>query len=124
MTVISNAPEATDRYKDRNELQTGSSPDVIESFTTREQMIADSYGCTEPFGYSYDKENIPFRREFSHPLSDPVEDWLHSLVSGVVLISLLIAILCLPSVTTTKTERPQPPPISQAESFLVTQNPR
>jgi hypothetical protein len=122
MTVTTNAPEPTDRRCDLNELQTGSSSCVIDFFTARDQMIADSNSSTEPFGYRHEIRSIAFRRAYSYPLSDPLEDWLSSLISGAALVSLLIAILCFPSFTATKTDLSKPQPFSHAESFLVTQN--
>jgi hypothetical protein len=123
MTVTSNAPEPTDRRDDLNELQTGSSPHIIEFFTVRDQMISESDNTTGPFGYSHATKDIPFRREFSNTFSDPAEDWLYSLISGAALLSLLIWILGLPSFTAPKMEHSKPRTISHAESSVVTQKP-
>jgi hypothetical protein len=103
MTVPSKAPESSDRPDDLDDLTTGcSSPQVIEFFAAREQMIADHHGCAQPFGHRQEAKNISYRRELLHPLSDPLEDWLNSLITGAALVSLLIGILCWPSFTTTK----------------------
>jgi hypothetical protein len=123
MTATSKDRESADHQDDLEDLQTGSLPHVIEFFTAREQMIADRYGNTEPFGYKNEKRCIPSRRELLHPLFDPMEDWVNSLISGAALVSLLIGILCWPSFTATKAERTRLLPISQTETFRIVQKP-
>jgi hypothetical protein len=124
MTVPSKAPESSDRPDDLDDLTTGcSSPQVIEFFAARDQMIADHHGFAQPFGHRQEIKNISYRRELLNPLSDPLEDWLNSLITGAALVSLLIAILCWPSLTTTKPAGTKLLPISQTESFLITQKP-
>jgi len=124
MTVPSKVPESSDRPDDQDDLTTGcSSPQVIEFFAAREQMIADHHGFAQPFGHRQEKKNISYRRELLHPLSDPLEDWLNSLITGAALVSLLIGILCWPSFTTTKPASTKLLPISQTESLLITQKP-
>ena len=123
MTATTKAPKSIDHQKIGDELRTGSSPQVIEFFKARDQMIADGNDNIVSFRYKAETKSIISRRELLHPLSDPLEDWLNSLVSGAALIALLIGILCLPSYTTTKTEQPKLAPISQSESFLITQKP-
>jgi hypothetical protein len=123
MTATTKAPKSIDHQKIGDEPRTGSSPQVIEFFKARDQMIADRKDNIVSFRYRAETKSIISRRELLHPLSDPLEDWLNSLVSGAALIALLIGILCLPSFTTTKTERPKLEPISQTESFLITQKP-
>jgi hypothetical protein len=123
MTATTKSPKSIGHQSVADELGTGSSPHVIEFFKARDQMIADHNGKIVPFGYRPETQRVLSRRELLHPLSDPLEEWLNSLVSGAALISLLIGILCLPSFTTTKTERPKLEPISQTESFLITQKP-
>jgi hypothetical protein len=123
MTVPSKAPESSDRLDDLDDPTTGcSSPQVIEFFAAREQMIADQHGCAQPFRRRQETKNIS-RRELLHPLSDPLEDWLNSLITGAALVSLLIGILCWPSFTTTKPAGTKLLPISHTESFLITQKP-
>ena len=52
MTVTSKAPESSDRPDDLDDLTTGcSSPQVIEFFAARDQMIADHHGYAQPFGH-------------------------------------------------------------------------
>jgi len=121
MTVTSNVPEPADRHDDLDELQTSSSPHVIEFFTARDQITTDSHGSIELLGQRHELKSIPFRQEFLHPLFDPMEEWLYSLISGAALVSLLIGILCLPSAKPTKTERSKPPLVSHADSSLVTE---
>jgi hypothetical protein len=122
MNVPSKAPESSDRLDDLDDLTTGcSSPQVIEFFAARDQIIADQHGCAQPFGHRQEAMNISYRRELLHPLSDPLEDWLNSLISGAALVSLLIGILCWPSFTTTKPADPKLLPISQTESLLISQ---
>jgi hypothetical protein len=123
MNVLSKAPESTDRHDDLNDLSTDSSSHVIEFFTARDRMIADPDDSTQLYGYRRETKNCASRRELLHPLSDPLEDWLNSLITGAALVSLLIGILCWPSFTTTKSEGAKLLPLSQTESFLVTQNP-
>jgi hypothetical protein len=124
MTATTKAPKSIDHQKVGDELRTGSSPHVIEFFKARDQMIADrSNDNIVSFRYRAETKGIISRRELLHPLSDPLEDWLNSLVTGAALVSLLIGILCLPSFTTTKTEHPKLAPTSQTESFLFTQKP-
>lgn len=123
MTATSKATEPTDHHNDLNELRTDSSPHVIEFFTARDEMDADSSCATDPFGYKHDLEQMHFMREHSRLLSDPLEDWLYSLISGAALVSLLIGILCLPGFTGAKTGDAKPQPNSHAESSFVTQKP-
>jgi hypothetical protein len=124
MTVSFKAPESSHRPDDLDDLTTGcSSPQVIEFFAARDQMIADQHGCAQPFGHRQEAMNISYRRELLHPLSDPLEDWLNSLITGAALVALLIGILSWPSITTTKPAGPKLLPISQTESFLITQKP-
>jgi hypothetical protein len=124
MTVPSKAPESSDRPDDLDDLTTGcSSPQVIEFFAARDRLIADHHGCAQPFGHRQEAKHISYRRELLHPLSDPLEDWLNSLITGAALVSLLIGILCWPSFTTTKPAGTKLLPISQTESFLITQKP-
>jgi hypothetical protein len=123
MTATTKAPKSIDYQKIGDEMRTGSSPQVIEFFKARDQMIADRNDNIVSFRYGAETKSIISRRELLHPLSDPLEDWLNSLISGAALIALLIGILCLPSFTTTKTEHPKLAPISQTESFLITQKP-
>lgn len=121
MTVTSNVPEPADCLDDLDELQISSSPHIIEFFTARDQTTTDSNGRIELFGQRRELKSIPFRREFLHPLFDPMEEWLRSLVSGAALASLLIGILCLPSATPTKAKRSKEPLLSHADSSLVTE---
>ena len=124
MTVSSKAQESSDRPDDVDDLTTGcSSPQVIEFFAARDQMLADHHNYAQPFGHRQETKNISYRRELLHPLSDPLEDWLNSLIVGAALVSLLIGILCWPSFTTTKPAGTKPLPISQTESFLISQKP-
>jgi hypothetical protein len=123
MTATTKTPKSIHHQKFGDELRTSSSPHVIEFFKARDQMIADRNSNIVSFRYRAETKSIVSRRELLHPLSDPLEDWLNSLVSGAALIALLIGILCLPSFTTTKTEHPKLAPISQTESFLITQKP-
>ena len=123
MNVLSKAPESTDRHDDLNDLPTDSSSHVIEFFTARDRMIADPDDSTQLFGYRRETKNSASRRKLLHPLSDPLEDWLNSLITGAALVSLLIGILCWPSFTTTKPAGTKLLPISQTESFLITQKP-
>lgn len=121
MTATTKAPKSIDYQKVGDESRTGSSPYVIEFFKARDQVIVEKDDKIISFRYSTDRKSIISRRELLHPLSDPLEDWLNSLVAGAALIALLIGILCLPSFTTTKTEHPRLAPISQTESFLIMQ---
>ena len=105
MTVNRNFPEPADRHYDLDELRASSSPHVIEFFTARDQIPGDSNDSIELLGQWYELKSIRSRQELSHPLFDPMEEWLHSLISGAALILLLIGILCLPNATLTKTER-------------------
>jgi len=123
MNVLSKAPESTDRHDDLNDLSTDSSSHVIEFFTARDRMIADPDDNTQSFDYRRGTKNIAYRRELLHPLSDPLEDWLNSLIIGAALVSLLIGILCWPSFSTSKSEGIKFLPLSQTESFLVTHRP-
>ena len=123
MNVTSKATESTRHQDDWSTSQTGSSPQVIEFFTARDRLIGERNDQTSPFGWGHERGRIPDRRELLHPLCDPVEDWLNSLISGAALVSLLIGILCLPSFTTTNTERLKLLPISQTEAFLKAQKP-
>jgi hypothetical protein len=120
MTVSSKAPKSSDRLDDLHDLTTGcSSPQVIDFFAARDQMIAEHHSCAQRFGHRQEAKNVSYRRELLHPLSDPLEDWLNSLIAGAALVSLLIGILCWPSFTTTKPAGPKLLPISQTESFLI-----
>jgi hypothetical protein len=123
MTATTKAPRSIDYQEVGDELRTGSSPHLIEFFKARDQMIADRNDNIVSFRFRAETKSIISRRELLHPLSDPLEDWLNSLISGAALIALLIGILCLPSFTTPKTEHPKLAPISQTESFLITQKP-
>jgi hypothetical protein len=123
MTVTSGATQSTDRHGDLNEMQTCPSPHVIEFFTAREQMHADNNWSADPFRYRHELEQIHFSRDHSRPFSDPLQDWLYSLIAGAAFASLLIGILCLPSFTDTKTKDVKPQPNSGAESCFVTQKP-
>ena len=124
MNVLSKAPDTTDRHDDLNDLSTDSSSHVIEFFTARDRMIADLDDSTQSLGYRRETKDTAYRRELLHPLSDPLEDWLNSLITGAALVSLLIGILCWPSFSTTrKSEGAKFLPLSQTESFLVTHRP-
>jgi hypothetical protein len=123
MTATTKASKSIDQQKAGDELRTDSSPHVIEFFKAHDQMIDEHNGNIVSFRYRAETKSIISRRDLLHPLSDPLEDWLNSLISGAALIALLIGILCLPSFTTTKTEHPKLTPISQTESFLITQKP-
>jgi hypothetical protein len=123
MTVTSGATQSTDRHSDLNEMRTCPSPHVIEFFTPREQMHADSSWSADPFGYRDKPEQIHFSRDRSRLFSDPLEDWLCSLIAGAAFASLLIGILCLPSFTDTNTKDVKPQRNSGAESSFVTQKP-
>jgi hypothetical protein len=123
MNVTSKATESIRHQDDWNASQTGSSPQVIQFFTARDRLIGERNDQTSPFGCGHQRGRIPDRRELLHPLCDPVEDWLNSLISGAALVSLLIGILCLPSFTTSNTERLKLLPISQTEAFLKAQKP-
>ena len=119
MTVTSGATQPTDRHSDLNETRTSSSPLLIEFFSAREQMQHDSNWSADPFAYRRELEEIHFSRDHS----DPLEDWLYSLIAGAALVSLLVGILCLPSFTDTKTKDVKPQRDSGAESSFVTQKP-
>jgi hypothetical protein len=123
MTVTSGATQPTDRHSDLNETRTSSSPFLIEFFSAREQMQHDSNWSADPFAYRRELEEIHFSRDHSRPFSDPLEDWLYSLIAGAALVSLLVGILCLPSFTDTKTKDVKPQRDSGAESSFVTQKP-
>jgi hypothetical protein len=123
MTATTKAPKSIDYQKVGDELRSGPPPHLIEFFKACDQVIADPSDNIISFQYSTERKGFTSRRELLHPLSDPLEDWLNSLVSGAALIALLIGILCLPSFTTTKTEHPKLAPTSQTESFLITQKP-
>jgi hypothetical protein len=123
MTATTKAPKSINQQKVGDELRTDSSPYLIEFFKARDQMIAERNDKIVSFRDGAETKCFISRRDLLHPLSDPLEDWLNSLVSGAALIALLIGILCLPSFTTTKTEQPKLAPISQTESFLITQKP-
>jgi hypothetical protein len=123
MTATTKAPKSIDYQKVGDEPRIGSSPYLIEFFKARDQVIAEENDKIISFRYGTDKRSIISRRELLHPLSDPLEDWLNSLVAGAALIALLIGILCLPSFTTKKTDHPKLAPISQTESFLIMQKP-
>jgi hypothetical protein len=123
MTAISNAAEPTDRRNDLPETRTCSSPHIIEFFSARDRMFANSHGNTEQFGYRHEEGKVSLRRELSHPFSDPIEDGLYTLISGAALAALLIGILCLPCVTPKTTESSLSRPISHADSFLPPQKP-
>jgi len=120
MNVLSKAPESTDRHDDLNDLSTDSSSHVIEFFTARDRMIVDPDDNTQSFEYRRETKNIASRL---HPLPDPLEDWLNSLIIGAALVSLLIGILCWPGFSTSKSEGAKFLPLSQTESFLVTHRP-
>jgi hypothetical protein len=123
MTATTKTPKSIDHQNIGDELRAGSSPHVIEFFKARDQMFADRNDNIISFRYRAERKSSISRRDLLHPISDPLEEWLNSLVSGAALIALLIGILCLPSFTTTKTEHPKLAPISQTESFLITQKP-
>jgi hypothetical protein len=123
MTATTKTSTSIDHQRAGDELRTGSSPHIIEFFEARDRMTADRFDNIVSFRYRAETKSIISRRELLHPLSDPLEDWLNSLVLGAALSALLIGILCLPSFTTTKAEHPKLAPISQTESFLITQKP-
>jgi hypothetical protein len=122
MTATTKAPKSIDQQEAGNELRTGSSPHIIEFFKAHDRMTGEHNNIVS-FRYRAETQSIISRRDLLHPLSDPLEDWLNSLISGAALIALLIGILCIPSFTTTKAEHPKLTPISQTESFLIMQKP-
>ena len=121
MIITSNAPVPLECISDSIKPQGGSTPHIIDFFSARDRMIADQDYTAESFGNRDQKRDLAFGQKFLRPLCDPVEDWLQSLISGAALASLLIAILCSPSFTTSKKESSKPRAISQAESSLSAQ---
>jgi hypothetical protein len=120
MTTNSKASKTTDRQDGLRELPTGSSPHIIVFFPAGGETIAERHNPDEPLRYRSQTKSICFRPEPLHPRLDPVEDWLHSLLAGAAVASLLIGIVCWPSVPATKTERSEPREIAHVESSLVT----
>jgi hypothetical protein len=121
-----NVQEPADRHRDLTEKQPRSAPQIIDFFAAQNRILSENDGNIEPVGYGYtsDVQRISLRRELLHPLVDPMEDWINSLISAAALASLLIGILSLPSVPATKRVHSQNSAISQAESLIVTQKPR
>lgn len=117
MTITSGATQPTDRHRDLKE--SCSSPHVIEFLTAREQMHAESNCVADPFGCRHELERIHYSRDHSGVFSDPLEDWVHSLIAGAV----LIGILCLPGFSDTKTKDAKPQRDSGAESSFGMQKP-
>jgi hypothetical protein len=128
LTMIAqfNVPEPADRHHDLTEKQPRSSPQIIDFFAARNRILSENNGNIGPVGCGYTRnvQRISLRRELLHPLVDPMEDWINSLISAAALASLPIGILSLPSAPAAKRVRSQNSPISQADSFIVTQKPR
>jgi hypothetical protein len=125
MIVKLNAPQATDCHSNRSEGQGGSSPQVIDFFAARDRMLGQTKGSTGSIDirHRHHPQKIFLSRELSHPIYDPMKDWLNSLISGAALAALLTGILCLPSMTPSKAENFQPRPVSREESPFLAQKP-
>jgi hypothetical protein len=120
MTTNFKASKATDRQDDLQELAPGSSPHIIVFFPAGGENTAERDQPDWPLRYRSQTKNTSSRRELLHPHLDPVEDWLHSLLAGAAVASLLIGIVCWPSDAAMKTERSKPREIAQLESSQVT----
>jgi hypothetical protein len=120
MTTNFKASKATDRQDDLQELPPGSSPHIIVFFSEDGENMAERDQPDWPLRYRSQTKNTGFRRELLHPHLDPVEDWLHSLLAGAAVASLLIGIVCWPSDPAMKTERSKPREIAHLESSQVT----
>jgi hypothetical protein len=124
MIVKLNAPQAN-CHGHRTEGPGGSSPQIIDFFAARERMLGQTNGGTGSIGIRHRRhpQKIFLSRQLSHPIYDPMEDWLNSLISGAALAVLLIGILCLPSMTPSRTENFQPRPVSSEESPFLAPKP-
>ncbi|HEY6841399.1 MAG TPA: hypothetical protein VI114_09285 [Chthoniobacterales bacterium] len=120
MTTNFKASKATDRQDDLQELAPGSSPHIIVFFPAGGENMAKRDQPDWPLRNRSQTKNTGFRRELLHPHLDPVEDWLHSLLGGAAVASLLIGIVCWPSNPAMKTERSKPREIAHLESSQVT----
>jgi hypothetical protein len=58
----------------------------------------------------------------SYPVTDPLEYFFYSVISGAAIVSVLIGILSLPSSAPVKTELSRTGALRAAENSLVTQN--
>jgi hypothetical protein len=120
MTINSQASKTTDRQNDLTGLPTESSPHIIVFFPAGGESTAEGRNPNEPLGYQSQTKSVCGRPALLHPHLDLAEDWLHSLLAGAAVASLLIGIVCWPSTPPTKTERSQPREMAQVESSLAT----
>jgi hypothetical protein len=120
MTFVSSPSPTLDNNSNLNQPPADAPPYMIDFFAGRDRLLEeiDNRKRSET---KHQLRRAPFPCKLSVELFDPLEDWLCSLISAAVLVSVLLGILSMPDFPMPRTHVPRPEPNSYTEPLSIMQ---